>query len=180
MARNECLWLKINTIHTLSENLESCKSSQPNSFSGNAIKTSPPQNSQGVVLQDWYHLHALGSLGKPDLGMLSAQSLSLWVKERKDLCRILPCMHCVNLLEPGTRKQLLVIQFVHEIKGSWKEGKRIQVQEVRLPETWRSPKRNRKQILQNASVFLFTNDDLNVKLGEANGKGSWPQASSRI
>lgn len=89
-------------------------------------------------------------------------------------------MHYVSLLEPGTRKQLLVMLFVHEIKAPWKEGKRIQVQEVRLSETWRSPKRNRKQTLQNAPVFLFTSDGLNVKLGEANGKGPQPPASSQI
>lgn len=138
MARNECLWLKINPIHTLSENLESCKSFQPNSFSGNAIKTSPLQSSQV-----WYFVAGTSFVLWGPWASLAwgCSVLNPW----EDLFRVPPCMHCVHLLEPETKKQPLVTPFVQEIKGPWKEGQRVQGQEVRVPETWRSPKRNRKQ-----------------------------------
>lgn len=74
---------------------------------------------------------AEGSLGKPGLGVYFS-ALGPLATGMKDLSY----RHCVSRLESRTRKQPLLTLFVYEIKGPWKGGKRVQVQEVRLPGTW--------------------------------------------
>lgn len=122
MARNECLRLKINRVRTRLENLESCKSFQPNSISGNAIKPPHPR-AHGA----WYLVAGTLLVLR---GLWESLARDAWFSVlgplatgEKDLCGVLSCRHCESLLESGTRKQPLSTLFVYEVKRPWKGGK---------------------------------------------------------
>lgn len=83
------------------------------------------------------------------------------------------CRHCVSFLEPGTRKQALVDIVCVRNKGAT-EG----IQENTGPGGQIGHPKGTENKSSGMLLLSYSQDDLSVKLREADGKGPQPQTSS--